>query len=239
MIDDHHINQQADADALARAAMDWFIATVQDNSGRIAVCLTGGSTPERLYRLLAAHDLPWQRIHVFLSDERFVPPSSSLSNMAMAHRALLDHVAIPAENVHAIPTETASPEESAALYEQELKRFYGAEELDPARPLFDLVLNGMGDDGHTASLFPGSPALAERSRWVVAAEPGMEPRVPRVSLTFPVLESCRASGFLVSGAGKAATFRRVRGGDDLPSARLAPVGRLTWFIDRAAAGEAG
>lgn len=238
MIDDHHINQQDNADALARAAMDWFIATVEENPGRVAVCLTGGSTPERLYRLLAAHDLPWERVHVFLSDERFVPPSSELSNMAMARRALLDHVAIPPENVHAIPTETASPEESAALYEQELKRFYGADVLDPARPLFDLVLNGMGDDGHTASLFPGAPALEERTRWAVAAEPGMDPRVPRVTLTFPVLESCRASGFLVSGEKKAAVFQRVRAGADLPSGRLAPLGRVTWFIDRAAAGEA-
>jgi 6-phosphogluconolactonase len=237
MLDDHHINQQADADALARAAEQWFIETVRSGGERIAVCLTGGSTPERLYRLLQAVDLPWERIHVFLSDERFVPPDDPRNNMSMARRALLDHVAIPAGNVHAIPTEASSPEESARLYEAELKAFYGADLLDPARPLFDLVLNGMGDDGHTASLFPGSPALVEAERWAVAADAGMEPHVPRVTLTFPVLESCRASGFLVSGASKAVALDRVRKGEHVPAARLKPVGRLTWFIDRAAAGE--
>ncbi|MGQ4273213.1 6-phosphogluconolactonase [Terrihabitans sp. B22-R8] len=237
MIDDHHINQQADSDALARAAEQWFIDIVQSGGERIAVCLTGGSTPERLYRLLTALDLPWQKMHFFLSDERFVPAEDSRNNMAMARRALLDHVPVPAENVHAVPTDSASPDEAAALYEQDLKAFYGADNLDPERPLFDLVLNGMGDDGHTASLFPGSPALAERARWAVAADAGMEPHVPRVTLTYPALESCRASGFLVSGAGKANALSRVRAGEHVPAARLRPQGTLTWFIDRAAAGE--
>ena len=226
-----------DAEALARAAKDWFIEQVGRNSGRIAVCLTGGSTPERLYRLLAQKELPWERMHFFWSDERFVPPDDPLNNARMARRALLDHVPVPPENLHPIPTETSGPQESAALYEAELKQFYGADRLDPERPLFDLVLNGMGDDGHTASLFPGSPALDERERWAVAAEPGMEPKVPRVTLTFPVLESCRASAFLVSGAGKKATLARVLAGEDLPAARLKPLGPLTWFVDRAAAGE--
>jgi 6-phosphogluconolactonase len=173
---------------------------------------------------------------VFWSDERFVPDSDPLSNARMARLALLDHVPIPPGHVHPIPTATAGPEDSAQLYEGELKRFYGADTLDPARPLFDLVLNGMGDDGHTASLFPGSPALAERDRWAVAAEAGMDPRVPRVTLTFPVLESCRASVFLVSGAGKRETLRRVLSGEDLPAARLKPQGPLIWFADEAAAG---
>jgi len=190
-----------------------------------------------MYRQLATRPLPWERIHVFWGDERFVPEGDSLSNARMARRAMLDHVPIPSAQVHPIPTDTAGPEESAGRYEAELKRFYGADTLDPARPLFDLVLNGMGDDGHTASLFPGASAsaLAERERWAVATEPEMEPLVPRVTLTFPVLESCRASAFLVSGAGKRETLRRVFSAEDLPAARLNPLGPLTWFADEAAA----
>ncbi|MFC5069312.1 6-phosphogluconolactonase [Flaviflagellibacter deserti] len=223
-----------DPDDLAERARQWFLSAIDHNPGRVAVCLTGGSTPERLYRLLAGENLPWERIHVFFSDERFVPPGDELSNAGMARRVLLDHVPMPAENVHAIPTETASPEESARLYEAELKAFYGADKLDASRPLFDLVLNGMGDDGHTASLFAGMSTLNESEKWVVASEPGMKPFVPRVTLTFPALESCRFSAFLVAGATKAATLARVRAGEDLPSARLKPHGDLVWLIDRAA-----
>ncbi len=224
-----------DKEALAWAAADWFVERLRENPDRIAICITGGSTPEGMYRQLAARPLPWERIHVFWSDERFVPESDPLSNARMARRALLDHVPVPPAQVHPIPTDTAGPEESAERYEEQLKRFYGADMLDPARPLFDLVLNGMGDDGHTASLFPGASALAERERWAVATEPGMEPLVPRVTLTFPVLESCRASAFLVSGAGKRETLRRVFSAEDLPAARLNPLGPLTWFADEAAA----
>ncbi len=223
-----------DPDDLAERARQWFLAAIDHNPGRVAVCLTGGSTPERLYRLLAAESLPWARIHVFFSDERFVPPGDELNNAGMARRALLDHVSIPVENVHPIPTETSSPDESAQRYEAELKAFYGADMLDASRPLFDLVLNGMGDDGHTASLFPGMSTLKEREKWVVASEAGMKPFVPRVTLTFPTLESCRFSAFLVAGAAKAATLARVRAGEDLPSARLKPHGDLVWLIDRAA-----
>lgn len=223
-----------DKQALAHAAADWFEGVVRAQAGRIAVCLTGGSTPEDMYRLLAARDLPWERMHLFWSDERFVPAGDPLSNARMARRALIDHVPIPAAQVHPIPTDTGGPEESARRYEDLLKSFYGADRLDPARPLFDLVINGMGDDGHTASLFPGAPALEERERWAVAAEPGMEPLVSRVSLTFPVLESCRASAFLVSGVGKADRLQQVLAGADFPAARLRPLGELVWFADRAA-----
>lgn len=225
-----------DKDALARGAADFVEARVAANPGRVALCLTGGSTPEGMYKLLAKRSLPWQRIHIFFGDERFVPIGDPLSNARMACRALTDHVPIPSAHLHPIPTATSGPEESAALYEAELKRFYGAETLDPARPLFDLVLNGMGDDGHTASLFPGAESLNERIKWAVAAEPGMEPRVRRVTLTFPVLESCRAAMFMVSGLGKKETLQRVLAGEDLPAARLTPQGPLTWFVDKAAAG---
>lgn len=225
-----------DKDALARGAADFVEACISRNPGRVALCLTGGSTPEGMYRILATRPLPWERIHIFWGDERFVPVGDPLSNARMTFRALLDHVPVPADHVHPIPTGTAGPQESAALYEAELKRFYGAETLDPAKPLFDLVLNGMGDDGHTASLFPGAPALNERRKWVVAAEPGMEPRVPRVTLTFPVLESCREAVFLVAGSGKKDTLKKVLAGEDFPAARLKPQGALTWFVDKAATG---
>ncbi|BCJ91490.1 6-phosphogluconolactonase [Terrihabitans soli] len=223
-----------DKDALARGAADFIAARVLDNPGRVALCLTGGSTPEGMYKVLATKPLPWERIHIFWGDERFVPAGDPLSNARMTMRALLDKVPVPDAHIHPIPTETSGPEESAALYEKALKSFYGAEVLDPSKPLFDVVLNGMGDDGHTASLFPGAPQLNERLRWVVAAEPGMEPRVKRVTLTFPVLESCRSSLFLVAGAGKAAMLKKVLAGEDFPAARLKPRGDLSWFVDTAA-----
>lgn len=219
---------------LAAAAAEWCVARIAENAGRIAICLTGGSTPEGLYRLLVDKPLPWERIHLFWSDERFVPLGDPLSNARMACRALIHHVPIPSGHVHPIPTRTSGPQESARLYEAALKTFYGQDTLDPQKPLFDIVLNGMGDDGHTASLFPGSAALDEREKWAVATEPGMDPRVPRVTLTFPVLESCRASALLVTGEGKKSMLQRVLAGEDLPAARLKPLGGLTLFCDRAA-----
>ncbi|MBX9843318.1 MAG: 6-phosphogluconolactonase, partial [Xanthobacteraceae bacterium] len=136
----------------------------------------------------------------------------------------------------ALPTKAA--EQSAFLYEEELKRYYDADELDPARPLFDLVLMGLGEDGHTASLFPGSPALDERKRWVTSVEnAGQPPFVSRVTLTFPALESTREMLFLVSGTAKRSALARVLAGEDLPAARARPIGRLRWLTDRAAAPE--
>ena len=139
---------------------------------------------------------------------------------------------IPPENIFPVPFEE-TPDRAANNYEQTLQKFYGADKLDPQRPLFDAVLLGLGDDGHTASLFPHSRALSERHRWAVAAVDGALPH-PRITLTYPVLESSRAVAFLVSGAGKRDALRRVWRGDDLPAARLRPQGELVWFIDRAA-----
>src|ERR1043166_3527018 len=160
----------ADATDLARAAAGRVLARMAANSGRIAICLTGGSSPKKLYELLATDSyrgkIPWDRVHWFIGDERFVLTGDERNNMAMARRAFLDRLA-PADHIHPIPTDAASPDDAAGRHEAELKSFYGASTLDPARPLFDLVLMGIGPDGHTASLFPGHPQLDEAERWVV------------------------------------------------------------------------
>jgi 6-phosphogluconolactonase len=231
-----------DTAALAEAAAQRLVNRVAQ-SGRSAVCLTGGSSPEGLYRLLAEAPwrgrVPWQRVHWFMGDDRFVPESDPLSNMGMARRLFLASARAPRGNVHPIPTDANYPEGAANIYEDELKKFYGAERLDPARPLFDLVLMGLGPDGHTASLFPGSRALDEKNRWVLGVgKAGMEPFVPRVTLTFPALAATREMLFLVDGAGKRDILRRVFSGEDLPGGRAYADGELVWLIDRAAAPEA-
>jgi 6-phosphogluconolactonase len=237
-----HLTVAVDAAALARAAAELIAARIASAGGRLAVCLTGGSTPERLYELLSREpfrtSMPWARIHWFWGDDRFVPLDDPRSNAGMARRLLLDRVPVPQENIHAIATNTGSPEEAARLYEAELRRFYGADRLDPARPLFDVVLMGVGGDGHTASLFPGQAQLNEAARWVVVVEhPGLEPFVPRVTLTFPVLASTRDMIFLVSGRGKREILDRILSGEDLPAALAWSEGGMTWLVDRDAAPE--
>jgi 6-phosphogluconolactonase len=228
----------ADAAALARAAAGRLLARIAANTGRIAICLTGGSSPKQLYELLATEiyrgKIPWDRVHWFIGDERFVPVSDSRNNMAMARGIFLDRFA-PASHIHPIPTDAANPDEAAARYEQELKSFYGSDALDPARPLFDLVLMGVGPDGHTASLFPGFPAVEEQARWVVGVpEANVEPFVPRVSLTLPALASCHEMLFEAAGAGKRAILTRVLGGDNLPASRARSNGTTVWLVDTAA-----
>lgn len=229
-----------DAEALAKTAAERLLQRIAEVPSRAAICLTGGSTPEPLYQLLAKEPyrsrVPWQRTHWFMGDDRFVPPEDPLSNMGMARRLFLAAVEAPRENVHAMPTTYGSPEMAARHYEAELKRFYGGERLDPARPLFDLVLMGVGPDGHTASLFPHSPALNEKERWVLGVDKaGCEPFVPRVTLTFPALASTREMLFLVSGEEKRNVLARVLSGEDLPVHCVYSDGELVWLADRAAA----
>jgi 6-phosphogluconolactonase len=229
----------ADPEALAHRVAQWITDLACHSPGRFAVALSGGSTPKRLYQLLAGSPyreaLPWDRVHWFFGDDRFVPRDDPNSNYGMARDAMLAQAPVPAANIHGIPIEGA-PADGAAAYERELKSYYGADRLDPARPLFDVVLLGMGPDGHTASLFPGKPALDVMDRWVVGVpEPGLTPFVPRVTLTFPALESARSAVFVAAGADKHTMMNRVLSGDrTLPSARVNPVGELVWFIDRAA-----
>jgi 6-phosphogluconolactonase len=236
--DQPRIIRVADAAALASAAAERLLARIAANSGRVAICLTGGSSPKQLYELLATEayrgKIPWDRTHWFIGDERFVPTSDSRNNMAMARGIFLDRLA-PASHIHPIPTDTADPDEAAARYERELKSFYGADSLDPARPLFDLVLMGAGPDGHTASLFPGYPAVEEAARWVVGVpKANVEPFVPRVSLTLPALASCREMLFEAAGAGKRAILTRVFSGENLPAGRARSNGETVWLVDEAA-----
>jgi 6-phosphogluconolactonase len=228
----------ADAAALAEVAAVRLLACMAVNPGRIAICLTGGSSPKQLYELLATEDyrtkIPWERTHWFIGDERFVPASDERNNMAVARRIFLDRFA-PAANIHTIPTDAADPDEAAARYEHELKSFNGADRLDPGRPLFDLVLMGVGPDGHTASLFPDYPAVQETERWVVGVPKAhVEPFVSRVTLTLPALASCREMLFEVSGASKRAILTRVLAGEPLPANRARSNGETVWLVDTAA-----
>ncbi len=230
------IEEAADPESLARRAAQWIGGLAAASQGRFAICLSGGSTPRRLYQLLAEHPfrsvMPWDRVHWFWGDERLVPWDDKESNYRMAHEAMLSRAPVPAANIHGIATD-GTPEEAAGAYERELKAFYRADVLDPARPLFDVQLLGLGPDGHTASLFPGTSLLDVRDRWV-AEIVGARPE-PRVTLTYPALESSRHTAFLVAGADKQPMLARVLAGDPaLPAARLRPVGSLTWFVDAAA-----
>lgn len=227
-----------DAAALARTAADHVLARIVANGARVAICLAGGSSPKQLFELLATgayrSQIPWDRVHWFIGDERFVPADDPLNNMAMARRTFLDRCA-PAANVHPIATEGVDAGAAARRYQSELQSYYGADRLDPARPLFDLVLLGVGPDGHTASLFPGYPAAEETSRWVVdVPEAHVEPFVSRITLTLPTLGSCREMLFEASGAGKRAILTRVFDGEDLPAARARSEGETVWLVDQAA-----
>jgi 6-phosphogluconolactonase len=239
--DNRHVILVADPAALATVAAERVLARMAANNGRVAICLTGGSSPKQLYQLLATDAyrsrIPWERTHWFIGDERFVPASDPLNNMGIARSILLDRLA-PAANIHPIPTATADPadpDRGAALYEQELKSFYGADALDHALPLFDLVLMGVGPDGHTASLFPNDPALEEIVRWAVGVpRANAEPFVPRVTLTLPTLASCREMLFEVAGVEKRAILTRLFAGENLPANRARSTGETVWLVDREA-----
>ena len=236
--DNRKIITVADPAALAKTAAERLIARIAVNSDRIAICLTGGSSPRRLYELLGnepyRNQIPWDRVHWFIGDERFVPAADSLNNMRMARQAFLNRCA-PLVNIHPIATDAANPDEAAHRYENELRSFYGADRLDCTRPLFDVVLMGVGPDGHVASLFPDYPAVEEAQRWVIGVPSAhVEPFVPRVTLTLPVLASCHKMLFEVGGADKRAILTRVLAGEDLPANRAHSIGETTWLIDAAA-----
>jgi len=230
-----------DLDALSRAAVEEVLRVVADSvaaRGRSAIALAGGHTPARMYALWAAEynaQTPWDKVHLFWGDERFVPQNDSLSNYRMARESLIARVPIPAANVHPVPTNFEQPRQAADAYETELRKFFGA-----APPAFDVQLLGLGGEGHTASLFPGSPALDEKRRWVAAVRAPAEPP-DRLTLTPVVLNCGRNTFFLVAGENKRKILAALRSEPDskpseYPAARIRPTGRVLWFLDQAAAG---
>ncbi|MDR2549606.1 MAG: 6-phosphogluconolactonase [Desulfobulbus sp.] len=231
----------ADAAALGRAAAELFAEVVRAavaESGRCGVLLAGGETPRRAYGLLAEEPLvgsvPWPQMHIFWGDERCLPAGDPRRNETMARRALLDRVPVVPDQVHVIDCAVA-PERAAADYAERMRRFFGER---PSR--FDLALLGLGDDGHTASLLPGSAALAERHCWTAVTGRVEEPFV-RVTLTAPLLNRSETTVFLVSGQGKAEMLRAALAGElpSLPVHLIRPEGRLLWLVDREAASLSG
>lgn len=224
--------------AAARAVAEWLLERALAVEGKPALCLAGGNTPRLVYEILADAPLrdrfPWARVHWFFGDERVVPQENARSNYHMVRTALFDRAPIPRENIHAVPTESGNAAEAAAAYEAELMKFYGSDRLAANRSLFAATLLGLGNDGHTASLFPGNPVLAERKRWAMGVSDPSVPE-PRVTLTIPTLESSGEIAFLVTGEEKNAIVAQLAQDEELPAARIHPAGRLRWFLDRASA----
>jgi 6-phosphogluconolactonase len=208
--------------------------------GRFTIALAGGSTPKSLYNLLATNArtaLPWDRMFFFWGDERHVPPTDSDSNYRMADEAMLAKIPVPAANVFRMKTENPEAAAVAEDYEQTLRKFF---QLEPGQlPTFDLILLGMGPDGHTASLFPGTAALQEKSR-LVFANWVEKMKTYRITLTLPVLNAARCVIFLVSGTDKAPALHAVLeedvAGEQYPAKLVRPTqGKVIWLVDRAAA----
>jgi 6-phosphogluconolactonase len=224
------------AESLAQDAALWLCQKAEESDGRFTIALSGGATPKRLYEHLASPEFlgrfPWRSTHWFWGDERFVPRDHPDSNFKTAWDALLARAPIPSENMHPVPTVRVSPHEAAKAYAAELALCYGSLRLDPNHPLFDVVLLGLGEDGHTASLFPGSPVLKEHTKWT-AAVIGEKPE-SRITLTYPALNSCRYLAFLVSGKAKASILAAVLRGDDYPATWVNPRDGVTWLVDQSA-----
>lgn len=231
----------ADAEEVARAVAERFAelarASVAER-GTFSVALAGGTTPKRVFELLAGEDfrarVPWESVHVFFGDERCVPPDHADSNYRMAHEALLSKVPIPERNIHRMRG-VGDAAANASLYEDEMRAFFG----DAEWPRLDLVMLGMGDDGHTASLFPGTTALEEQRAWAVV---NWVEKLDawRITLSAPAINHARRVFFVVTGAGKAARLAEVLKGERdptrLPSQLIEPEdGALEWFVDKAAA----
>ena len=238
-----------DADDLARRAADLFAQFAREaitERGKFTVALSGGSTPQKMYECLASPEMSaqinWAGVFVFWGDERFVPKNSPDSNFGRAQAALLSRVALPVSNVFPfpIPPSVTDLADGASRMVNTLSAFWETADLsDP--PVFDLILLGLGDDGHTASLFPGSPVIDTVQNWVVGTPPGtLPPPVPRLTLTLPVINAARQILFLVSGASKAEAVQDILENHPTPTVRpaagvLPKNGQVTWLIDKDAA----
>jgi 6-phosphogluconolactonase len=230
-----------DLDALARTAAELVVeSAARPHSDRFTVALSGGSTPRRLFQLLSATPfrdrIDWTRWCVFWADERLVAPDHADSNYLLAEQLLLSQVPVPPEHVHRAPVEIGDGDAVARAYEAQVRA--ELEVPDGQRPAFDLILLGMGSDGHTASLFPGKPSLDETQRWVVASTPGvLPPPVDRVTLTLPVLNAAHTVLFLVAGNDKTPALTSIlSGSSSLPASQVNAAGTVRWLVDRAARG---
>ena len=225
-----------DKAALIDRACDLTVAVIKEaiaSSNKATLALSGGSTPKPLYAALAKADLPWEKVYVFWGDERYVPHDHPKSNALMASEAWLNHVPIPAENIFPMPTGANDPAADAAAYETQLQDFFQLAEGD--LPALDFVLQGMGDDGHTASLFPQTEALAVRDRLVTVGNHDGE---PRLTFTVPLINQGRHVVFLVAGENKQTALAHVfsdgADGHLYPSKLIQPATGAHWLLDASA-----
>lgn len=225
-----------DQAALVQRALDVVLDKIRQaiaERGQCTIALAGGSTPKPLYEKLALQDLPWRGIHVFWGDERYVPPDHPDSNQGMARRAWLDQVPIPAANIHPMSTDEADPAIAASQHEADLEEFF---QVQPGEfPTFDIILLGIGDDGHTASLFPHTEALQVRDRLVTV---GNKDGQPRLTFTAPLINHANTVVFMVAGAGKRHALGEIFAADadatTYPARLIQPQGELWWLLDQAA-----
>ncbi len=221
------------AEAAARIAAG--IQQAVHSRGRAGLVLAGGNTPRQTYQMLATdRSIPWERVHLFWGDERWLPPEDPASNFFMVKQALLDRINLPGGNLHCPDFAAGSPQKAAALYDEEIRTFFGEGSNDGQWQYFDLTILGMGEDGHTASLFPGDPLLAEKVRYAAAVpEPAGKPPVPRISLTFPALARSRRILFLISGGGKAKILQDILAGENsgrYPAALVRAIEEVRWLV---------
>jgi 6-phosphogluconolactonase len=237
------INQQnveilADQSALIKRSREIVIELIHqalEVNDRFTIALSGGSTPKSLYAALATESLPWSKIHVFWGDERYVPATHQDSNQLMARQVWLDKIEIPASNIHPMNITGADPQQDAQRHEAELREFF---QQSQGFPTFDLILLGMGDDGHTASLFPHTDALSVRDRLITV---GNKDDQPRLTFSVPLINQANYVLFMVAGASKRSALKQVFApqGDErqYPSRLIQPQGELLWLLDQAAAAE--
>ncbi|NJP10818.1 MAG: 6-phosphogluconolactonase [Leptolyngbyaceae cyanobacterium RU_5_1] len=230
-----------DSVKLIDRALEVVLSKMQEaiaQRGLCTIALAGGGTPKPLYEKLALQDLPWEKLHVFWGDERCVPPDHPDSNQRMARQAWLDNVPIPAANIHPMSTDAADPSVDADKHEAELQAFFNSSAGE--FPSFDIILLGIGDDGHTASLFPHTEALQVRDRLVTV---GNKDGQPRITFTAPLINHARAVIFIVAGIGKRPALAQIFApvADDFvyPARLIQPQAELWWLLDQTAGGELG
>ena len=225
-----------DKTALIDKALEVVVAQIKAaiaERGFCTIALAGGSTPKPLYAAISQQDLPWDKIHVFWGDERYVPSDHPDSNEGMARAAWLSHVSIPAENIYPVPTTVGEPADSATQYEQTLKTFF--EQAPDQTPRLDIILLGIGDDAHTASLFPYTEALNVRDRLVTV---GNKDGQPRITFTAPFINQGRSVIFVAAGANKQEALTQIfapeADAQTYPARLIKPEGELRWLVDAAA-----